>query len=433
MKEGSLALVLVDQDTEQDRRVLFFIALYQSLGLEVELIDVRNVGGQGYMFSRGVALLNLSIQCIRNASKLACFLRRTLRSASACPTTSRAGDSWIRYFKTAYKETIGSFLRGAAWRRSAYLSERGRPSIVHANDLRCLAFAAGARLFELGPVIYDSHELNLFRNRPKQSRARLCLNAAIEYLGTRKVKALFAVSPPIANALQSWYGVSMTVVVPNNFYPRQLLASSANLACEDLHIIYVGAVNSGRGLEKLLRIAEGNKSVHVHIFAFGEPEGRDHRLNEFGFSDQSENISIHRPSGADIDQALTQIVEGNRYTFFWCYIEPICMSYRLALPNKFFQAMSFGVPIIAAGDTYLGDYVARQRLGVVATEEQFANASAIAGFVSTVRGSAAELRQSVEKWADQTYATSMGTEVASLIRRVTKEEQPVDGFDSRKN
>ncbi len=49
----------------------------------------------------------------------------------------------------------------------------------------------------------------------------------------------------------------------------------------------------------------------------------------------------------------------------WCCLNAQALSYKLALPNKFFQALAVGIPVIASSGTYLADLVNRYELGFV--------------------------------------------------------------------
>ena len=48
----------------------------------------------------------------------------------------------------------------------------------------------------------------------------------------------------------------------------------------------------------------------------------------------------------------------------WASTENICLSYRLSLGNKFFQAMALGIPLLLQ-ETYLADIVIKYKLGYV--------------------------------------------------------------------
>jgi glycosyltransferase involved in cell wall biosynthesis len=49
----------------------------------------------------------------------------------------------------------------------------------------------------------------------------------------------------------------------------------------------------------------------------------------------------------------------------WCCVDDVCLSYRLSLPNKFFQALSVGIPVVATYGSYLAEIVEKYQLGFV--------------------------------------------------------------------
>jgi len=66
----------------------------------------------------------------------------------------------------------------------------------------------------------------------------------------------------------------------------------------------------------------------------------------------------------DYEQTLTGLAGSSRCAM-WCCVDDVCLSYRLALPNKFFQALAALMPVIVAPGTYLADIVREHGVGYV--------------------------------------------------------------------
>lgn len=91
--------------------------------------------------------------------------------------------------------------------------------------------------------------------------------------------------------------------------------------------------------------------VSVHAFFIGEipPVAYTHRW-------------ILGPR--DYEQALADIAGSSR-SAMWCCVDNVCLSYRLALPNKFFQALAALMPVIVSQNTYLADIVMEHGVGYI--------------------------------------------------------------------
>jgi hypothetical protein len=138
----------------------------------------------------------------------------------------------------------------------------------------------------------------------------------------------------------------------NDFYPHH----PAHPACltEMPGLIYVGKGVIGRGLEALDGPAQ---SLGFEVFAYlldtplpGHISGR---------------YWHHGP--AAYEDSLLKLVRARR-CMMWCCVSASAVSYRLATPNKLFQALAMGIPIIASPDTYLADLIREYGIGVVLDE-----------------------------------------------------------------
>jgi glycosyltransferase involved in cell wall biosynthesis len=126
-----------------------------------------------------------------------------------------------------------------------------------------------------------------------------------------------------------------------NGLPRLSKRLRTNLAIpeEDLVFLYVGGLTPGRGIELLLQaFAPGEPNRHLVFMGFGKLEGR---VREYAA--RHSNIHLHPPvkpeevvayaSGADVGISL---------------IENTCLSYYYSLPNKIFEYLLAGIPVIAS-------------------------------------------------------------------------------------
>lgn len=355
-------LILIDQDYEKDRRVLFFKNLYSSLGFKVDLLDVREKIKKQYIFNFFRILITL-FYFIFNFFEIFSVIHKILKIHE-----KEFGESFIRkkfsFLKISIKETLGMYLDGVNAKNNFSYSDY---EIVHANDLQCLIFAQGLSLRGKVKLIYDSHELNIFRNRQKKSKLRFFLNASAECLSTKNVDLVLTVSPPIVDFLRHAYDFKKIEMLENRFYSNEkgVVSNNCKEANNKIAIIYIGVINHGRGLEKLSQIFRKiSDEIDVFIFSFGDKEKARNLTDDF-FLKKKKNLKIKFPETSDIKLEIDSIKKKYNLIFAWCYIEPVCLSYKMALPNKFFQYMDNSFPVIVADNTYLGDLVRCEKVGIV--------------------------------------------------------------------
>jgi glycosyltransferase involved in cell wall biosynthesis len=238
------------------------------------------------------------------------------------------------------------------WRASADAAADWNPDVLHAHDLNALPAAFRTRrLCERAlPVVYDSHELWRHRNRVTGFHpvGRL-FDAIQERRLIRHCDVVITVSAGISRWLQETYRLpSSRVEVVRNVPWKQHPASGpslrelAGLGRERI-LLYTGRITSGRGLEEaiaslphlpselvLVMLGYGDSDYLHGLRQRAEALGVERRLHVVPPVDSEQVPAV----AASADLALVAI-------------QPLCLSYRLALPNKLFEAIQAGLPVVA--------------------------------------------------------------------------------------
>jgi glycosyltransferase involved in cell wall biosynthesis len=259
------------------------------------------------------------------------------------------------------------------------------PDVIHAHDSDALGpVAAAARELGIG-FVYDAHELWLGRPRRGRGRLYFALNQLwfgwVERRLIPRAAAWMTVSAPIARHLERRYGVGPVRLVPN--YPelddvatdgRSLrdLPAAASIPPDAPLILYLGGLMAGRGIENLVA-AIRLVAVDAHLVLLGAggqaPElvalaarlGLSNRVHIADPVPQREVVAI--ASTADV--GVSPIV-------------PSFRSYRYSLPNKLFQYMAAGIPVVASDFPQVREVIEVNGAGVcVDTTDQRAIARAI--------------------------------------------------------
>ncbi|MER2515704.1 MAG: glycosyltransferase [Candidatus Accumulibacter phosphatis] len=224
--------------------------------------------------------------------------------------------------------------------------------LVHAHDLFCGVVGAELSKCSGAELVYDAHEVEFHRNR-RNSWLRTAFDVVVERSVLDRTRELRVVNAPIAALYEHVHDVPrerIRVVLNDHFVNRCRERSFDVPEPGRLALVYVGAGIRGRQLDRLASEAK-RLGVPVHAFFIGE-------LPELA-------IAAGWVIGPrDYESALVSLVAVHRCVM-WCCVDDVCLSYRLALPNKFFQALAVGIPVVAADGSYLADLVRTHDLGFV--------------------------------------------------------------------
>jgi glycosyltransferase involved in cell wall biosynthesis len=197
------------------------------------------------------------------------------------------------------------------------------------------------------PYVYDAHEIVPFRAR-QTGMARMLLEFGWERAIVGASQRCVVVNRPMRKFYRRLYGPAHYEIRNNDFFPQRVLALASS---GPRLVIYIGAAGKHRGLERMAGLACTFRARSLcfcsNLRARGEiPAGTEiHGLEGY------EDLLLRRAGGAA--------------PYMWCGFDTDVLSYRYALPNKFFQAMALGVPILATSGSYLGRLALRHGLGVV--------------------------------------------------------------------
>lgn len=240
-----------------------------------------------------------------------------------------------------------------AWAQQVYaIASSMEFGIVHAHDFTALEI--GHRLSrEHGvPLIYDSHEWWLGRQRqyrptPLTDRKE----AALEAKWAKNAAAVITVGESIAQLMQTKRGLKHVYVVRNSFPTGT--EDFMKIASPPTGIIYAGRIDAYRELEVTMELAERSA---LSICWMGEHENQwaaTHvpRARKLGIEVLSAQ-PISAVTRAMKIAGLVFVTHSNQFE-----------SHRLALPNKLFHAVHAGVPVIATNVTELARVVREYDLG----------------------------------------------------------------------
>jgi len=254
--------------------------------------------------------------------------------------------------------------------------------VVWCNDLGAVVMA---RLWAITMLrkrrwIYDSHEFAI-NDCPNESRLSVFSKWVLERLCIGVADEVVCVSPSIADEYARLYGIARPHLVLNcpPFEERarsDRLRQALGLRLEQTLFLYQGILSRGRGIEVALDAFESmtDDSVVLVIMGSGELEllirERASRSSRIRFHPAVSLAELPDWTGsADCGLILT---------------EDSCLNHMWCLPNKLFQYLMAGVPVIAFGTLEVQRFVERNQIGIIAEPSDSSGlASAVRQFVDS--------------------------------------------------
>ena len=225
--------------------------------------------------------------------------------------------------------------------------------VVHCHDLSALPI--GIKLKKrLGlPLIYDAHEIwgyMVSGDLPKWW--------ANYYLWKEKKLA------PIADHI-------ITVAEPHEQYFQNMGCNKVSIIrnCKEVDkneyvppdneiftLVYIGVLGEGRFLRESIEICQGLEGMQFRIAGFGPLEDLLKQTAKNAPFGNIEFLGI-----IPMERVIPETVKGDAIL---CMLNPSNMNNRIGPPNKLFEAMATGRPVIATKGTYSGNLVKELKMGL---------------------------------------------------------------------
>ena len=216
----------------------------------------------------------------------------------------------------------------------------------HCNDAEAFGMGLLAKRLRSGlKLVYDCHEFESERNGKPAWLSKAVRRMESRHI--RKAEEVIVVSPSIKAAYESRYNeqgmrrISLVRNVPNARSGNAVghpLRTSLGLKSDDFVAIYQGALTINRGIETLLAMAPRLNGSRIHLVFMG-----------YGMLEPQVMESVHQNSNVHFQPAV-RYEEVLDYTgdadVGLVSVKPVCLSYLYCLPNKLFESIQAGIPVL---------------------------------------------------------------------------------------
>lgn len=237
-------------------------------------------------------------------------------------------------------------------------------NVVNCHSLGLLPIGFLAKLFLNTKLIYDAHELETERNG--LFGIRKILSKFIERRLINRVDLTIVVGDMIADHYANEYSIVRPTVVLNA--PYKVSIKKSDLLRQELGIeknkeiyLYQGMLTEGRGIELILSAfssGEINKDKVVVFMGYGS---FDTLISDYALK----NENIYLANAVSPDVVLNYTASAN---YGVSLIEPICLSYRYCLPNKLFEYLMVGIPVIVSNLPEMRKVIEHSKSGYILEE-----------------------------------------------------------------
>jgi len=387
-------------DCRPDRPVLFFTDRKEAPGLHVCMMLKNRLRGDARVKKEALSLKSagwdvtiicwqepgvaddedwngIRVRRIRYRSAMAARVTGGLDSDGGTRNLAGRFLSALRHSRT--RRRAADFFRNAVCDlRLLSTALEAKPDVLHANDLDTLLPAWAASRLCRARLIYDSHELWLgsaryLRETGFVGRLR---DRLVERRLIRRADAVIAVTPGRIGAMERMYPGLHIDLVENCPYPAPDRRRSSYLddvlgGGEGPIVLYQGAISFERGLENLIDACGLLPRGSVRVVMIGPDMTSGILPGMAKARDVNGVLSILPAVPSERLPEVTASADMGLILF-----QNTCPNHYYSLPNKLYEYMMAGLPIIASDLPEMSDLIMRERCGVLVDPE---DSGAIAG------------------------------------------------------
>jgi glycosyltransferase involved in cell wall biosynthesis len=248
------------------------------------------------------------------------------------------------------------------------LAERHKPHIIHSHNAPDFLTVSAINAVDDIPIIHDTHDALTMRKMgyyAGDDEDKIQEYAEEEMIANKESNGRLYVTEGVGDYIRKRYRIDPEPeLVFHNYVSRDLIPVELDekLSSKDgeTHIAYAGTITSKieghhYDLREIFREIARNR-LHIHIYASREDE--EYRQ----LADESRFIHYH----GHLDQRVL-LQELTKYDFGWAGFNDVMNKEHLdvALPNKAFEYIACGLPVLTLPHKTLSEFVEEHKVGLV--------------------------------------------------------------------
>jgi len=240
------------------------------------------------------------------------------------------------------------------------LFKKKKIDVVHCHDLSSLPIGMKLKKkFDI-KIVYDAHEIwgyMVSRDLPK--------TWADYYLWKEKrivkhVDYIITVNEPLKEYFEKIVDKPITIIMNAKSLQSKKYEPPQN---KIFTVTYIGVIGKSRFLIKIVDAIKELNDVHCIIAGYGNKKKYVDALKEK--CSQIDNVDfIGRIS---MEEVMPMTKKSDAVI---CLFNPMDKNSKVGLPNKVFEAMVSGRPIIVSRDVYLGKFVEKENIGIAVKKDK---------------------------------------------------------------
>jgi glycosyltransferase involved in cell wall biosynthesis len=212
-----------------------------------------------------------------------------------------------------------------------------------------VAHAIAERATPRPPVVYDARDIYMDAGNLASTRGLLrAVVGRAERRWARRADRVITVNQPYADVMAERFGVPTPLVIMNCSYRYTPSAPRARrfherlgLTAEWRVVLYQGGFSPGRGIEQLFEAITSIDDAVLVLMGYGYEEAiYRERAADSRLAGRVHILPAVRPDELLDWVAATDVVA--------MPIQPTTLNHRLTTPNKLFEAMAAGIPVVAS-------------------------------------------------------------------------------------
>lgn len=297
--------------------------------------------------------------------------------------------------------------------------------LVHAMAYMGISIGLDLGRRDGAPVVYDARDIYVeARNIARLPGPARRLFGAIERRWAQRASRVMTVNRAYAEVMAQRFGTQLPAIVLNcsprpaeqakaEAGPTRRFHEALDLAPSDTVVLYHGGLSPDRGIEQLIATLPFlDASVHLVLLGYGPlAEGLTRQAADPTLGGRLHVLPAVRPSELIVWVSAADVAA--------MPIQPTTLNHRLTTPNKLFEAMSAGVPVVASDLPGMATIVRETGCGLVCDPT---DPAAIAGAIRKILEASDEERGG---WRTRALAAARSTyhweaQVEVLISEYTR-------------